>query len=73
MTPLNNGSQQNLDEGKRLSAEFGRVHDDEDPDTREISHDLGEKDENYNDEELEDEELTEEDFDIDEDDVDEDV
>lgn len=59
------GVNQNLEQ-KNLSTEFNRVNDEDHLDTRNISHNIEEGDEDYDDEELENEELTEEDFDIDE-------
>jgi hypothetical protein len=61
------GVNQNLEErDKRLSSDYERVNDEEDLDTREISHEIEEGDEDYDDEELDNEELTEADFEIDE-------
>jgi hypothetical protein len=72
MKPRKDGSHQNLDERHRnLQTEFERVNDEENLDTRDVSHAVEEGDEDYDDEELEDDELTEDDFDIDEDDEDE--
>jgi len=66
MEPRKDGSNQNLGE-RGLPSDFQRVNNEEDLDTRDISHDIEEGDEDYDDEEL-DEELTEDDFDVDEDD-----
>ncbi len=66
MTPRKDGIDQHLDERNRqVSSDFERVNDEENLDTRDISHDIEEGDEDYDDEELENEELTEADFDID--------
>ena len=69
MTPTRkDSSDQNLEERDRtLSSNYERVNDEGDLDTREISHDIEEGDEDYDDEEL-----TEEDFDVDEDEEDDD-
>lgn len=68
MTTRKDGSNQNLDERNRaLSSDYERVNNEDELDTREISHNIEEGDEDYDDEEAEDEELTEEDFDLDED------
>lgn len=64
------GVNQNLEERNR-STEFNRVNDEDHLDTRDISHDIEEGDEDYDDEEMENEELTEEDFEIDGDEEDE--
>jgi hypothetical protein len=66
------GSDQNLEERNRtLSSDYERVNDEDNLDTRTISHDIEEGDEDYDDEEeLEDEELTEDDFEVDEDEED---
>lgn len=64
------GSDQNLEERNRtLSSDYERVNDEDNLDTRNVSHDIEEGDEDYDDEEL-DEELTEDDFDVDEDEED---
>jgi hypothetical protein len=67
MTPTRkDGSDQNPEERDRtLSSNYERVNDEGALDTREISHDIEEGDEDYDDEEL-----TEEDFDVDEDEED---
>lgn len=70
MAPIRkDGSDQNLEERNRtvLSSDYERVNDEDNLDTREISHNIEEGDEDYDDEEL-----TEEDFDIDEDEEDDD-
>jgi hypothetical protein len=69
MSPIRkDGSDQNLGEkNKMTSSNYDRVNDEENLDTREISHDIEEGDEDYDDEEL-----TEDDFEIDEDDDEED-
>lgn len=64
------GVNQNLEQ-RNLSTDYNRVNDEDHLDTRDISHDIEEGDEDYDDEEMENEELTEEDFDIDEDEDDE--
>ena len=64
------GVNQNLEERNR-STEFNRVNDEDHLDTRDISHEIEEGDEDYDDEEMENEELTEEDFEIDGDEEDE--
>ena len=64
------GVNQNLEE-RNLSTEYNRVNDEDHLDTRDISHNIEEGDEDYDDEEMENEELTEEDFDIDGDEEDE--
>jgi hypothetical protein len=57
------GSDQNLDEKNTMtSSNYDRVNDEDNLDTREISHDIEEGDEDYDDEEL-----TEDDFEIDDD------
>ena len=69
MTPRNDRIDQKLEErNRRFSSDFERVNDEDNLDTREISHDIEEGDEDYDDEELENEELTEADFDIDDED-----
>lgn len=60
MAPRKDGSNQNLDE-RTFSSDYERVNDEDNLDTREISHEVEEGDEDYDDEEL-----TEDDFDIDE-------
>ena len=69
MAPRKDGSNQHLDERNgTLSSDYERVNDENNLDTREISHDIEEGDEDYDDEEL-----TEADFEVDEnDDEDED-
>lgn len=65
------GIDQNLEErNQTLSSDYERVNDEDNLDTRNVSHDIEEGDEDYDDEELEDEELTEDDFDVDEDEED---
>lgn len=72
MTPRKDGIDQNLEErNRRFSSDFERVNDEDNLDTRDISHDIEEGDEDYDDEELENEELTEADFDIDNEDEEE--
>jgi hypothetical protein len=61
MAPRKDGSNQNLDE-RTFSSDYERVNDEDNLDTREISNDIEEGDEDYDDEEL-----TEDDFEIDED------
>jgi len=70
MAPIRkDGSDQNLDErSKMTSSNYERVNDEDNLDTREISNDIEEGDEDYDDEEL-----TEDDFEIDDDEEDEDV
>jgi hypothetical protein len=66
MAPRKDGSNQNLEERNRgFSSDYERVNDEDNLDTREISHDIEEGDEDYDDEESDNEELTEADFDID--------
>lgn len=61
MIPRKDGSKKNLDErSKTISSDFERVNDEDTLDTREISHEVEEGDEDYDDEEL-----TEDDFEID--------
>lgn len=69
MAPIRkDGSDQNLDErDKMTSSNYERVNDEDNLDTREISHNIEEGDEDYDDEEL-----TEDDFEIDDEDDDED-
>ena len=62
MEPRKDGSNQNLGE-RGLPSDFQRVNNEDDLDTRDISHDIEEGDEDYDDEEL-----SEDDFDVDEDD-----
>jgi len=67
MAPRKDGSNQNLEERNRtLSSDYERVNDEDNLDTREISNDIEEGDEDYDDEEL-----TEKDFEIDEEEDDE--
>ena len=74
MVTRKDGSNQNLEErNKTLSTDYERVNDEDNLDTREISHDVEEGDEDYDDEEAENEELTEDDFEIDEEEDDEDI
>lgn len=69
MEARKDGSNQNLEERNRtLSSDYERVNDEDDLDTREISHTIEEGDEDYDDEELK-----EEDFEIDEDEDDEEI
>ena len=66
MAPRKDGSSQNLDERNRaIPSNYERVNDEDNLDTREISHNLEEGDEDYDDEELNSDELTEADFAID--------
>jgi len=68
MVTRKDGSNQHLEERNRaVSSDYERVNDEDKLDTREISHDIEEGDEDYDDEELEDDELTEDDFEVDED------
>lgn len=69
MAPIRkDGSDQNLDErNKMTSSNYERVNDEDNLDTREISHNIEEGDEDYDDEEL-----TEDDFEIDDEDDEED-
>jgi hypothetical protein len=64
MEPIRkDGTSQNLEENKGiLSSDYERVNNEDEMDTREISHDIEEGDEDYDDEEL-----TEDDFEVDED------
>jgi hypothetical protein len=72
MVTRKDGINQNLEERNRgVSSDYERVKDEDNLDTREISHDVEEGDEDYDDEELENEELTEDDFDVDDDDEEE--
>jgi hypothetical protein len=65
MATRKDGSNQNLDERSRnLSSDYNRVNDEDNLDTREISHSVEEGDEDYDDEE-QDDELTDADFAID--------
>jgi len=74
MTQRKDGSDQNLGDGNRtVSSDFQRVNDEENLDTRDISNEIEEGDEDYDDEESDNDELTEEDFDIDEEDDEEDI
>lgn len=71
MVTRKDGSNQNLEERNRnLSSDSDRVNNEDDLDTREISHDIEEGDEDYDDEETEDEELSEDDFEVDDDEED---
>ena len=75
MIQRKDGSDQNLDDRNRtVSSEFQRVNDEDTIDTRDISNEIEEGDEEIQegdeDEESENDELTEADFDIDEDDDD---
>jgi hypothetical protein len=73
MATRKDGVNQNLEERDRnLSSDYQRVNDEDHLDTREISHNIEEGDEDYDDEELENEELTEADFEIDGDEDEED-
>jgi segregation and condensation protein B len=73
MIQRKDGSDQNLEDRNRtVSSDFQRVNDEDNLDTRDISNEIEEGDEDYDDEESENDELTEEDFDIDEDEDDED-
>jgi len=61
MAPRKDGINRNLEERNRtLSSNYERVNDEDNLDTREISHDIEEGDEDYDDEEL-----TDADFEID--------
>lgn len=61
MIPRKDDSKMNLDESsKTISSDFERVNEEDTLDTREISHEVEEGDEDYDDEEL-----TEDDFEID--------
>lgn len=75
MVTRKDGSNQNLEERNRdFSSDSERVNNEDELDTREISNDIEEGNEDYDDEESGTEELTEDDFDIDEDEeADEDV
>lgn len=74
MVQRKDGSTQDLGERNRtVSSDLERVNDEDNLDTRNISHDVEEGDEDYDDEESENEELTEADFEIDEDDDEEDI
>lgn len=73
MTPRKDGSNQPLEERNRdLSSDYERVNNEEDVDTRNISNEIEEGDEDYDDEELADDELSEDDFEIDGDDEEDD-
>lgn len=63
-------STQNPEGKNRDLSEQSRVNDEGNLETREISHNIEEGDEDYDNEELKEEELTEEDFEIDEDEED---
>ena len=66
MITRKDGVNQNLEERNRnVSFDYERVNDEENLDTRKISHEIEEGDEDYDDEALENEELTEDDFEID--------
>lgn len=68
MVQRKDGIDQNLEDRNRtVSSDYERINDEENLDTRNISQDIEEGDEDYDDEESENDELTEEDFDIDED------
>jgi hypothetical protein len=76
MEPRKNGSEQNLaedrDSFRQTDRSQNRINDEDNLDTRDISHSVEEGDEDYDDEQLEEGELTEDDFageDDDEDDV----
>ena len=71
MVTRKDGSDQNLESTNRNLSDQSRVNDEDNLDTRDISHNIEEGDEDYDDEELENEELTDADFDVDEDDEDE--
>ena len=74
MVTRKDGSNQNLEErNKTVSSDYERVNDEDNLDTREISHNIEEGDEDYDDEEAKNEELTEEDFEIDGEEEDEDI
>jgi len=74
MVQRKDGSNQNLEDRNRtVSSDYERINDEDNLDTRDISHDIEEGDEDYDDEEVENDELTEADFDIDEDEDEEDV
>ena len=68
------GVNQNLDEKTRdlSSSEYNR-NDEDKLDTRDVSNEVEEADEEFDDEELEDDELTEEDFEVDEEDEEDEV
>ncbi|HEU4471774.1 MAG TPA: hypothetical protein VFR58_11855, partial [Flavisolibacter sp.] len=53
-----------------LSSDLNRINDEDNLDTREISNDIEEGDEDYDDEELDDEDLDDEDFELDDEDED---
>jgi len=73
MTPRKDGIDRHLEERNRpVSSDYERVNDEDNLDTRDISHDIEEGDEDYDDEEIDnDDELTEADFEVDGDDEDE--
>jgi hypothetical protein len=72
MVSRKDGSDQHLEERNRnASSEYENVNDEDNLDTRNVSHEVEEGDEDYDDEELDNEELTEDDFEIDEDDEEE--
>lgn len=70
MITRKDSSTQNPEGKNRDLSEQSRVNDEGNLETREISHNIEEGDEDYDDEELKEEELTEEDFEIDEDEED---
>lgn len=65
MVTRKDGSAQNLEGRNRDLSEQSRVNDEDNLDTRDISNEVEEGDEDYDDEELENEELTDEDFQVD--------
>lgn len=65
MVTRKDGSAQNPEVRNRDLSEQNRVNDEDNLDTRDISNNVEEGDEDYDDEELENEELTDEDFEVD--------
>jgi hypothetical protein len=73
MAPRKDGIDHHLDQRNRqVSSDFEKVNDEDNLDTRDISPDIEEGDEDYDDEELQNDELTEADFEIDGEDDEED-
>jgi hypothetical protein len=74
MAPRKDGIDHHLDQrNTRVSSDYEKVNDEDNLDTRDISPDIEEGDEDYDDEEMEnDDELTEADFEIDGEDDEED-
>jgi hypothetical protein len=73
MAPRKDGIDHHLDQrNSQISSDFEKVNDEDNLDSRDISHNIEEGDEDYDDEELENDELTEADFEIDGEDDEED-